>query len=164
MRSISLAVALFVSLSAVVPANSHHGWGYYDTGRPLIFSAEVVEVEWTNPHPDVTIAVEAEWAAPDARELPVPPELAALGFEAIAAEAVQAAEGRYHLDLAPIGRLERWGLPRQPEVGDRILGVAFPSCTEEGVLRPVLIVLDGVGVRQQSVPLPAGCSGRPRGD
>lgn len=100
----------------------------------------------------------AEAAAPDPASLPVPELLVNLGFEAVADAARPAPDGIWTLDLAPISRLERWGLPRVPKIGDSIQGVGFPSCTEVGVMRPNLIVIDGIGVRQQSVKLPSGCS------
>lgn len=145
-------------------ALAHHGWGYYDTGAPLYFSGRVVDVVWRNPHPQLTVEVDAKALPPDWNALPVPSELAEVGFAAtLAAVRSPAPPGRWTLDLAPINRLQRWGMPREPRAGDRIEAIGFPSCGERHVARPALIVLDGVGVRQQSVALPAGCSGAPRG-
>ena len=152
------ACALAVSL----PAAAHHGWGFYNTDTPMLLSGTLVEVNYTNPHPEVTIEV-ADGATLDPASLPVPDALAELGFADVVAKARPAPAGRWTLDLAPISRLNRWGMPREPKVGDAMQAVAFPSCAERGVMRPNLIVLDGVGVRQQSVRLPAGCSGEPRG-
>ncbi|VFR57244.1 hypothetical protein BRI6_1316 [plant metagenome] len=93
--------------------------------------------------------------------MPIPPELSALNFGATLAKTSAITHARiWTLDLAPINRLENWGMPRAPRIGDAITAIAFPACTEDGVARPALIILDSVGVRQQSVALPAGCSSR----
>jgi len=155
--------AIFASVWLLpAPSAAHHGWGFYNTDAPLLFSGKLVEVNYTNPHPEVTIEV-IEGTVFDPSSLPVPEELAALGFAEVVAKAEVAPAGQWTLDLAPISRLNRWGMPRAPQVGDTLQAVAFPSCEEPNVARPNLIVLDGVGVRQQSVALPAGCSGEPRG-
>ncbi|WP_052183130.1 DUF6152 family protein [Rhizobium sp. YS-1r] len=159
-----LAMLFGAALAGALPVEAHHGWGYYDTARPIYLSGRVTSVSWRNPHPEITVenetgALPSTWDA-----LPVPEELAELGFEATLRRVQPAAPAeRWTLDLAPINRLEAWGMPREPKAGDVITAIAFPSCSEEGVARPALIVLDGVGVRQQSVALPAGCSGDPRG-
>lgn len=101
----------------------------------------------------------------DPANVPVPPDLESLGFRDVLAKA-QAPKhgGRYTLDLAAIGRLANWGIIAAPRRGDRIIAIAFPSCGEAGSVRPAVIVLaNGGAVRQQSVALPAGCSGAPRG-
>ncbi|MBB2919452.1 DUF6152 family protein [Cupriavidus alkaliphilus] len=160
-----VAIALSgVAMTLGWPALAHHGWGYYDTATPLYFSGRVVTVTWRNPHPQVTIEVEANTLPRNWNALPIPPELAELGFcRTLAAVRASAPPGRWTLDLAPINRLERWGMPREPRPGDRLEAIGFPSCNDRHAARPALIVLDGVGVRQQSVALPAGCSGAPRG-
>ncbi|MCO4861973.1 DUF6152 family protein [Cupriavidus sp. WGlv3] len=166
-RTMTRWVAIAVSSVAMTlgwPALAHHGWGYYDTATPLYFSGRVVTVTWRNPHPQVTIEVEAVTLPRNWNTLPIPPELAELDFaKTLAAVRASAPPGRWTLDLAPINRLERWGMPREPRPGDRLEAIGFPSCNDRHVARPALIVLDGVGVRQQSVVLPAGCSGTPRG-
>ncbi|TCU23791.1 hypothetical protein EV130_107146 [Rhizobium azibense] len=51
-----------------------------------------------------------------------------------------------------------------PRRGDRLIAVAFPSCSDPNAVRPAVIVIaNGSAVRQQSVALPAGCSSTPRG-
>lgn len=158
------ALAFIVMLLASPLASAHHGWGYYNTARPLYLTGRVTAVTWRNPHPEMTINVVATELPVNWNDLPIPAELTELGFaETLRKVAAPDHSGAWTLDLAPINRLERWGLPREPRVGDTIIAIAFPSCTEPGVARPALIVLDGVGVRQQSVALPAGCSGSPRG-
>jgi hypothetical protein len=158
-----LAAGVLAALLVAVTAQAHHGWGGYDTGKPLYLEGIVAEVRWRNPHPEVVIEVAA--TPPAKKDVAVPQELAALGFGEVAAKAAPPAQGgRYTLDLAPIGRLAAWGMASAPTTGQPMTAIAFPSCTEAGTVRPALIVLaDGTAVRQQSVALPAGCSGAPRG-
>ncbi|GEC33709.1 hypothetical protein N181_22320 [Sinorhizobium fredii USDA 205] len=161
----SLILGFLAALGFVCSVHAHHGWGGYDTGRPLYLEGTVTKVHWRNPHPELVIEVAATPPRADPANVPVPPELESIGFRDVLAKA-QAPEhgGRYTLDLAPIGRLANWGMSAAPRRGERIIAVAFPSCSEAGSVRPAVIVLaNGGAVRQQSVDLPAGCSGAPRG-
>ncbi|MVA36348.1 DUF6152 family protein [Agrobacterium vitis] len=146
------------------PTQAHHGWGFYATDRPIYLSGKITAVVWRNPHPEIVIDVTSASVPGSFARLPVPAELRELGFDDVLAKtAAPETTGEWTLDLAPINRLMNWGMPREPKVGDEIQAVAFPSCSEKNVSRPALIVIDGIGVRQQSVALQAGCSGRPRG-
>lgn len=156
-------ITTFFGLLFALEAYAHHGWGYYDMASPVVAKVEVIAKNWSNPHPELRVKV-LEGKVIDKTSLPVPDALRALGIDAVIELATPASPGSYVLDLAPIARMKRWGLPREPQMGDVIEILAFPACTEPGVLRPSLIVLDAVGVRQQSVPLPKGCSGEPRGE
>jgi hypothetical protein len=156
-----------LALSSIVSpplAQAHHGWGAYDTDRPVYLEGSVVEVRWQNPHPQLILEVTSAAPKPDSGKIPIPVELDQLGFRQVLADAQAAALGRYTLDLAPIGRLQNWGMSSPPKRGERIVAIAFPSCSDIGTVRPVLVVLaNGRPVRQQSVPLPKGCSRDPRG-
>jgi hypothetical protein len=158
-------MGLAVSTLLSVPlAQAHHGWGAYDTDRPLYLDGTVARVEWRNPHPEIILEVPSLAPATDPSKVPVPSELERLGFREVLARAQPAAPGRYTMDLAPIGRLQEWGMSAPPRQGERLIAVAFPSCLEAGTVRPVVVVLpNGTSVRQQSVRLPKGCSGAARG-
>lgn len=163
MRIVLICLAAVLALSAA-PSYGHHGWGFYATGQPVYLRGRVTDVIWRSPHPFVTIQVSSATMPSTLSDLPVPSELAELGFDEVLAKTQRApSAGDWRLDLAPINRLYAWGMPREPEVGDEIIAIGFPSCSERHVARPAIIVIDGVGVRQQSVALPAGCSGLPRG-
>ncbi|MCM2439451.1 hypothetical protein HGO34_06940 [Agrobacterium vitis] len=156
-----IAVTMMLTAS---PTQAHHGWGFYATDRPIYLSGKITAVVWRNPHPEIVIDVLSAAIPASLAQLPVPVELRELGFdEVLAKTAAPETIGEWTLDLAPINRSMSWGMPRVPKVGDEIQAVAFPSCSEKNVSRPALIVIDGIGVRQQSVALPAGCSGLPRG-
>lgn len=160
-RNVVVSLTLLATWYAAFPAYAHHGWGYYDTSAPLYVVGRVTAINWRNPHPTVTIQANQTAVPPDWKALPIPRELTDLGFDSTLSrtKALTRAEA-WTLDLAPINRLESWGMPRPPHVGDEMVAIAFPSCSEPRVARPALIVLDGIGVRQQSVGLPAGCSNK----
>jgi len=143
---------------------AHHGWGGYDTDKPVYVTGKIVEVRWRNPHPQIVIVV-TETPAARAQSMPVPPELTELGFGQVFRNAQPFTQtGRFELDLAPLGRLTEWGMHAAPKIGEQLNAIAFLSCTQGKTLRPSMIQLsDGRVVRQQSVALPPGCSGRPRG-
>jgi hypothetical protein len=160
----ALAGLCLLALLTMPLAQAHHGWGAYDTDRPLYLEGTVTRVEWRNPHPEIILEVASPAPATDPSKVPVPSELEQLGFREVLARAQPAAPGRYTMDLAPIGRLQEWGMSAPPRQGERLIAIAFPSCSEPGTVRPVVVVLpSGTSVRQQSVRLPKGCSGAPRG-
>lgn len=163
LRNVLLGGLAVVAVTA--NAEAHHGWGAYDTSQPLYLEGTVVQVSWRNPHPEIVIEVSSTPPGADPSNVPVPREMEALGFRDVLAKAKAPARGgRYTLDLAPIGRSASWGMSAAPARGERLIVVAFPSCSEPGSVRPAVVVLPGgKAVRQQSVALPAGCSGAPRG-
>lgn len=52
------------------PAAARHGWGFYNTDMPLLVNGALVEVNYTNPHPEVAIEV-VDDAELDPGSLPV---------------------------------------------------------------------------------------------
>lgn len=56
------ALALLVLLGG--PALAHHGWGSYDTSKPLTITGPVEKLEWANPHVEIALKHEgATWKA-----------------------------------------------------------------------------------------------------
>jgi hypothetical protein len=164
LRRVAMAGFALSSILSPPLAQAHHGWGAYNTDRPVYLEGSVAEVRWQNPHPQLIVEVTSPAPKPDAGKIPASAELVQLGFRQVLVHAQAAAPGRYTMDLAPIGRLQNWGMSSPPKRGERIIAIAFPSCSDIGTVRPVLVVLaNGTPVRQQSVPLPKGCSGDPRG-
>jgi hypothetical protein len=164
LRRGALAGLALLALLTMPLAQAHHGWGAYGTDRPLYLEGTVARVEWRNPHPEIILEVASPAPAMDPSKVPVPSELERLRFREVLARTKPAAPGRYTMDLAPIGRLQEWGMSAPPRQGERLIAVAFPACSEPGTVRPVVVVLpSGTSVRQQSVRLPKGCSGAARG-
>ncbi|WP_423827817.1 DUF6152 family protein [Sinorhizobium meliloti] len=54
------------ALGFVCSVHAHHGWGGYDTGRPLYLEGTVTQVDWRNPHPELVIEI----APPHRRRIP----------------------------------------------------------------------------------------------
>jgi len=60
-----------------------------------------------------------------------------------------------HLTLAPPGWMERWGLNRQLEIGERIEAVGFVNVDGSDEFRPVMFWLaSGQGVWQKLTAFP----------
>lgn len=98
------AAALLLALLPGAPAAAHHGWGRYDTRYAYYVAGTITDVQWSNPHVEVTLRVEetalpANWAQ---RELS--PGLEELGGRATMASArpFSGAHRELHLVLAPI--------------------------------------------------------------
>ncbi|APO76808.1 hypothetical protein AM571_CH04030 [Rhizobium etli 8C-3] len=102
----SLMSGAVVALYFAASVQAHHGWGAYDTDRPLYLEGTVAEIHWRNPHPEVVIEVPVTPPRANLVHVPVPPELEKLGIREVLAKA-RAPErgGRYTLDLA---RLDGW--------------------------------------------------------
>lgn len=46
----SVAVFALFGVLAASDAIAHHGWGSYDTSKPITITAPVKALEWANPH------------------------------------------------------------------------------------------------------------------
>lgn len=55
MAKIRIATALAALALAVGPVLAHHGWGSYDANRGFMVRAELLEVQYRNPHAQVVV-------------------------------------------------------------------------------------------------------------
>ena len=136
---LGLALAALLSVPA---AEAHHGWSSYNTQVPLYLEGTRRRSQWRNPHPELVVVIEAPARAVDpskvsaavrrgrgrssetrwlARKPPVP--------------------GRYAVHLPPIARLERAGVSAPPKAGERLVAIAYASCSEAGTARAAFIGL-----------------------
>jgi Family of unknown function (DUF6152) len=158
-RFVVPAVAAAVLCVAVAgPAAAHHGWEHFDTTRPIYLAGSVTDVQWGNPHPEIRVQVSVPVTLPDGlAERAIPSELEELDGRTVLQRTTPygGAEQAVTLILAPIERLQVWGMPDPPSVGEQIETVAYLNHEEPGELRPELLFrADGRAVRQRSVPLP----------
>jgi hypothetical protein len=51
---------LALAVGPVDPAQAHHGWQEFDTGRPFYLSGTVTDVRWGNPHPEIRLTTPNE--------------------------------------------------------------------------------------------------------
>lgn len=151
------AAALVLTLVPAGPAAAHHGWEHYDTTAAYYVSGTVTGVRWGNPHPEVRLRVEAKQVPDGWANREIPSDLEDIGGRQVmeATRSYPGSSNELTLFLAPIERLEAWGMDGEVDEGEKLEVVGYLDREHDDELRPELIVLeDGQTVRQRSVPLP----------
>jgi hypothetical protein len=143
------AVAPLSTLSLLVPlpARAHHGWSSFDQSRPIYLEGKAAQVSWRNPHAELELDVAADLKLPaDLASRPLPPQSAAVDGPALlkAAQLPTRRDRRWHIELAPLTRMEAWQVP-QVKVGDTLalLGFTFAGERGDAVLRAEYLFFGG---------------------
>lgn len=139
LSAVLLAAALTLSWQA--QASAHHGWGHFDTARPLHVGGEVVAVRWGNPHPEVHLRVDRGLPVPEGlASMPIPTELEKIGGRDVlrVTRPYEGASRELHLILAPTSRLEAWGMPDEVSEGEQIRTVGYVGRDDGQEFRPEL--------------------------
>jgi Family of unknown function (DUF6152) len=131
---------LLASLTSLpLPALAHHGWSSFDQNRPLWLQGKAVKVAWKNPHAEFDLNVAANLALPpDLASRTVPAQSAPVDGPGLlrAARLPTRRDRRWHIELAPISRLEAWKVPPVKD-GDEVglLGFSFAEEKGEALMR-----------------------------
>ena len=149
-----LATALPVLLPAA--ARAHHGWSSFDLARPLYLEGRADRVAWRNPHAEMDLVRGAYLALPaDLATRPVPAQTASVDGAALlrAARLPTRSDTRWRIELAPLGRMQAWGVPRIAD-GDPVAMVGFTFAGERGeaILRVEYLFLGGRTYALRSSP------------
>lgn len=154
----ALPSCLALAVGPAGPAQAHHGWQEFETGRPFYLNGTVTDVRWGNPHPEVRLDLPATIDLPaDLASRAIPAELEELGGRDVLRR-TRALEGgrQVTLVLAPPSRLEAWGMADRTRVGEHLRAVGYLARDGGAEFRPELLIReDGRAIRQRSVPLPA---------
>ena len=148
---------LLLAFLSVAPVAAHHGWGSFDTRYAYYVSGTVTHVRWGNPHSEVTLRVErsdlpADWAE---RRLPPGANERDGRLTLASARPYRSEHKELHLVLAGPSWMERWGMKRALEAGERIEAVGYLNAADGDDLRPVMFWLaDGQGIWQQLTAFP----------
>lgn len=150
---------LFIAAGALAmlpPARAHHGWSSFDQARPIYLEGRAAKVSWRNPH------VELELDVPAGLELP--PDLATRALPAQSAPVDGAAllkaaqlptrkDRRWHVELAPLTRMEAWKVP-EIKPGDALAMLGFTFAGEKGdaVIRVEYLFVGGKTYALRSSP------------
>lgn len=152
--------SLFAVLLSCVAfsAYAHHGWNSFDTRHAYFATGTVTYVRWGNPHSEVHLKVDSTKLPADWDQRPLPQGADAENGKATMASA-RPYEGKaqeLHLVLAGPSWMERWGLNRPLQAGERLEVVGYlGNTTDSDELRPVMFWLsDGQGVWQQLTAFP----------
>ncbi len=145
-------------LAALLPvgARAHHGWSSFDQGRPLYLEGKAAAVQWRNPHAELTLERTPKLALPaDLASRSVPAQSAAVDGPGLLARAELPTRNdpRWTIELAPLTRLQAWGVPQiHPGEDIAVLGFSFSGEKGDAVLRAEYLWLGGKVYGMRSSP------------
>jgi hypothetical protein len=141
---------LFVAataLGALPAALAHHGWSSFDTTRPIYLEGKAAKVTWRNPHVEFELDVAPDLKLPpDLATRAEPPQSAPVDGAALlkAAQLPARKDRRWHVELAPLTRMEAWKVPEiRPGDAVALLGFTFAGEKGEAVLRAEYLFAGG---------------------
>ncbi len=143
-------------LALALPAWAHHGWSSFDQGRPIYLEGKAVKVAWRNPHVELDLELSASLKLPaDLASRPLPAQTAPVDGPALlkAAQLPTRKDLRWEVELAPLSRLQAWGLA-EIKPGDALALVGFTFTGEKGaaVLRAEYLFVAGKTYGMRSSP------------
>lgn len=151
-----LAIAVPGALMLARPAWAHHGWSSFDQQRPLYLEGKVVQVAWRNPHAELTLERPADLQLPaDLAKRAVPAQSSPVDGAALlgAARLPTRNDKRWTIELAPLTRLQAWGMPPITEGTDvAVLGFTFTGEKGDPVLRAEYVWVGGKAYGLRSSP------------
>ena len=141
---------------ASAPAIAHHGWSSFDQDRPLFLVGTVKSVRWQNPHAEIVLTVGPGLALPpDLAQRAVPAQTQRVDGSALMKKTVLPPNptGDWEIELAPLSRMEAWGLKEPLKAGDRIelVGYALADSSKK-VLRVEYMFAGGRAFAFRSSP------------
>ena len=135
---------------------AHHGWSSFDLARPLYLEGRAANVAWRNPHAELMLELPASLKLPDdlaSRSLPA--QSANVDGAALlkAAQLPTRKDSRWAIELAPLPRMNAWGVP-EIKNGDSLalLGFTFAGEKGEAILRCEYLFVGGKTYGLRSSP------------
>jgi len=152
-RRIFIAAA---TLGALPLARAHHGWSSFDQSKPIYLEGKAAKVAWRNPHAEFDLELPASLALPaDLATRATPAQAAPVDGPGLlkAAKLPQRKDRRWHVELAPLTRLEAWKVPPIKD-GDSVavLGFTFADEKGEAILRAEYLFFGGKVYGLRSAP------------
>lgn len=148
----------FIASTAVLglPAWAHHGWSSFDQSRPLYLEGTAAKVRWANPHTEMELELPADLKLPaDLAGRSLPAQSASVDGPALlkAAQLPTRKDRRWQIELAPLSRMNAWGVP-EIKNGDRValLGFTFAGEKGEAILRAEYVFVGGKAYGLRSSP------------
>ena len=147
-----ITLPLFLAL----PAWAHHGWSSFDQGRPIYLEGKAAKVAWRNPHAELDLELSASLKLPaDLASRALPAQTAPVDGPALlkAAQLPTRKDRRWEVELAPLSRLQAWGLA-EIKPGDTLALIGFTFTGEKGaaVLRAEYLFVAGKTYGMRSSP------------
>jgi Family of unknown function (DUF6152) len=150
-------VFITVPFTAALPAWAHHGWSSFDQARPIYLEGKAAAVAWRNPHAELKLELPAEGLKlpPDLATRTLPAQTAPVDGPALlkAAQTPTRKDRRWDIELAPLSRMQAWGVP-EIKVGDSVglLGFTFAGEKGDPVMRVEYLFLAGKTYGLRSSP------------
>jgi hypothetical protein len=125
-------------------------------GASLYLEGRVVNVVWRNAHAELDLDVAPDLKLPAGlAQRTVPAQAAAVDVAGLlkAAQLPTRRDRRWHIELAPLSRMEAWKVP-EIHNGDAVVLLGFTFAGEKGdpVLRVEYLLLDGQAYGLRSRP------------
>lgn len=128
-------VFIVMPLCVGLPAWAHHGWSSFDQARPLYLEGKVAQVAWRNPHVELKLDLPAEGLKlpADLATRSLPAQTAPIDGPGLlkAAQLPTRRDRRWEIELAPLSRMQAWGVP-EIKVGDALALLGFSLASEKG--------------------------------
>lgn len=130
---------LLGGVTAAFPAWAHHGWSSFDTGRPIYLEGTARKVAWRNPHAEFDLQIRPGLQLPaDLASRSVPAQSAQIDSKRLlqTAQLPTRKDPVWHIELAPLTRLEAWGVaPIKDGDAVSLLGYTFTGEKGDPILR-----------------------------
>jgi Family of unknown function (DUF6152) len=140
-RRTLIASAPMLPALLTLPAWAHHGWSSFDQGRPLYLEGKASKVAWRNPHAELVLELPAGGLKlpADLATRSVPAQSSPVDGAALlkAAQLPTRKDARWEIELAPLSRMNAWGVP-EIKNGDSVAMLGFTFSGEQGA--PILRV------------------------
>lgn len=147
---------ILAGLGLPVWARAHHGWSSFDQGRPIWLEGRAAQVSWRNPHAELKLEVAPELKLPaDLVRRSLPAQVAGVDGPALlkAAQLPSRKDRIWHIELAPLTRMEAWRVPEiKPGTALGLLGFTFSAEKGEALLRAEYLFLGGQVYGLRSAP------------
>lgn len=132
-------MALGAALAWPMSARAHHGWSSFDQTKPIWLQGRASQLRWRNPHAELKLTLDAGLKLPaDLAQRKLPAQQATVDGAALlaAARVPTRADKVWDVELAPLTRMQAWGVPEISEgqaIG--VLGFTFAGEKGDPVLR-----------------------------
>jgi hypothetical protein len=138
---------------------AHHGWSSFDETKPVYIEGVVKSVKWENPHAEVVLEVAEKLAVPaDLAKRSFPRQVSPTVTPDLVAKATapKSSKGAWQVELAPLTRMEAWGLKTPLKAGDKLSMIGFVKQQgNEKLMRvEILYTPDGKAFGLRSAPAP----------
>ena len=147
---------VLAAVSLPLAARAHHGWSSFDQGRPLFLSGKAANVAWRNPHAELDLELDADLKLPaDLAQRKLPAQSAGVDGPGLlkAAQLPTRKDRRWHLELAPLSRMEAWKVvPIRNGDAVQVLGFTFTREKGEALLRVEYLWAGGLTAGLRSSP------------